>query len=78
MKFLEPEVPLVSLLFECCSALSTVGLSLNLTSTLSQPSQAILVALMFIGRIGILSFIMSFWHGQKFKGYRYPREVVMV
>ena len=78
MKFLEPEVPLVSLLFECCSALSTVGLSLNLTSTLSQPSQAILVALMFIGRIGILSFIMSFWHGQKFKGYSYPREVVMV
>lgn len=78
MKFLEPDKPLVSLLFECCSALSTVGLSLNMTASLSQPSQAILIVLMFVGRIGILSFLMSFWHGRRFKGYRYPSEVVMV
>ncbi len=78
MKMLEPDVPLVSLLFECCSALSTVGLSLNLTASLSQPSQTILIVLMFIGRIGILSFLMSFWRRREFKSYQYPNEVVMV
>lgn len=78
MKLMEPGLPWISLLFECCSALSTVGLSLNLTPSLSHPSQMILIVLMFVGRIGILSFMMSFWRGRQYKGYKYPSEVLMV
>ena len=39
------------------SAFGTVGLSLNETPLLSHLSKVILVIVMFIGRIGILTFI---------------------
>lgn len=43
--------------FEVTSAFGTVGLSLGLTSSLSTASKLILIINMFIGRIGILTFI---------------------
>lgn len=46
----------ISVLFECASALSTVGLSLGITSDLESLSKLILAFLMFIGRIGVLTF----------------------
>lgn len=50
------------LLFEATSALSTVGLSTGITSQLTPLGKAIIIALMFIGRVGPLSFGLSlFW-----------------
>lgn len=51
--------PFLDLLFEVVSALSTTGLSRNLTPQLSEPGQAVLMALMFVGRLGPLTFIYS-------------------
>nr|HPN85323.1 potassium transporter TrkG [Victivallales bacterium] len=48
-----------SLLFEAASALGTVGLSTGITSQLSNVGKAIIIALMFIGRVGPLAFGMS-------------------
>lgn len=45
-----------SLLFEAVSAMGTVGLSEGITPQLSVAGKMILVALMFWGRVGILSF----------------------
>jgi trk system potassium uptake protein TrkH len=45
--------------FETISAFSTTGLSMNLTPTLSDGSKGILVALMYIGRVGLLSFFAA-------------------
>lgn len=45
--------------FETVSAFSTVGLSMNLTAELSKPSLVILASLMYIGRVGILSFFAA-------------------
>ncbi|WP_248724935.1 TrkH family potassium uptake protein [Seonamhaeicola sp. ML3] len=42
--------------FECSSALSTVGLSTGITGTLSNTSKTIVALLMFIGRLGVLTF----------------------
>ena len=39
-------------LFEVISALATVGLSANVTPGLPEPAQLLLVALMFLGRVG--------------------------
>lgn len=44
------------LLFEAISALATVGLSLGVTGELSDPGKAVIIALMYIGRVGILAF----------------------
>jgi trk system potassium uptake protein TrkH len=43
-------------LFEVFSALGTVGLSMGLTGSLSDLGKVIVVALMFMGRVGILTF----------------------
>lgn len=45
--------------FEAVSAFSTTGLSMNLTATLADTSKLVLVMLMFIGRVGLLSFFTA-------------------
>lgn len=47
---------LYELIFEAISALSTVGLSTGLTSELSNLGKIIVILLMFVGRVGPLSF----------------------
>ncbi|ROT44438.1 TrkH family potassium uptake protein [Pusillimonas sp. NJUB218] len=53
------DAPFISVLFEVVSAVSTTGLSRDLTSTLSWPSQFLVILLMFIGRLGPLTLIYS-------------------
>ncbi|WP_051910428.1 TrkH family potassium uptake protein [Carnobacterium pleistocenium] len=51
--------PFINLLFEAVSALGTVGVSMNLTPELSHISQVVLMMLMFIGRIGPITILLS-------------------
>ena len=50
---------LINALFETASAIGTVGLTLNFTTTLSTTSKIIIIILMFLGRVGGLTFIYS-------------------
>jgi trk system potassium uptake protein TrkH len=43
--------------FEAASAFGTVGLSLDITSTLGPAANVVLILLMFLGRVGPLTFI---------------------
>ena len=56
----DPHVPLLSSLFEVVSALNTVGVTMNLTPTLSLGSLITLMVLMFTGRIGPMTMLLSF------------------
>ena len=47
------------LLFEVASALGTVGLSTGMTPYLSVAGKVLLIALMYIGRIGPLTVVVS-------------------
>lgn len=53
------DVDFISLVVEVVGALSTTGLSQSLTPRLSTPSQCVLMALMFIGRVGPLTLVYS-------------------
>ena len=53
-------VSLLSAAFEAASAIGTVGLTVGITPALSVPSRLIVICLMFLGRVGILSFSMAF------------------
>lgn len=65
--YLEPDKPVLDLMFEVVSAHSTTGLSRGVTGQLKDMSKLLLVLLMFIGRIGILIFISSlFLPSQKY------------
>jgi trk system potassium uptake protein len=47
------------LLFEAISALAAVGLSMGITGSLSPAGKLIIIALMFLGRIGVLSIFVG-------------------
>jgi Trk-type K+ transport system membrane component len=68
----EPSKNPVHLLFESVSAFSTVGLSLADTSTLSQTGKGIIISLMFIGRVGPLTFLTGLFISGKKKYYKFP------
>ena len=48
-------------LFEVSSALGTVGLSMGITGNLSTMGKIILIIIMFIGRLGVLTFGLAIW-----------------
>lgn len=76
--FFEPEKDLLAIAFECFSAYSTVGLSLNVTPTLSEPSKYVIIAVMFIGRIGMLNLLIGMLKQVKQKFYKYPQENILI
>lgn len=55
----------IELVFEAVSALATVGLTLGITSSLSVFGKLIIISMMYIGRIGILTLLMSFSRKRK-------------
>jgi len=76
--FFEPDKTLMEIAFECFSAYSTVGLSMNVTPTLSYNSKIVIIIVMFIGRIGMLNLLFGMLGqiGQKF--YQYPQENILI
>lgn len=69
---------LISILLEVCSAFGTVGLSMGITPDLSILSKCILMVLMFVGRIGLTSFLFIMGGDNKKQArYHYPKERVV-
>ncbi|WP_396150974.1 TrkH family potassium uptake protein [Flavobacterium sp.] len=69
---------LLSVVFECFSAYSTVGLSLNFTPTLTEPSKYVLIVTMFIGRIGMLNLMIGLLRQINHQFYEYPKENILI
>lgn len=78
LTYTEKGAPVYTLLFEVTSALSTVGLSINFTPTLSMAGKIIIICSMLIGRIGVLTFFASFCKEYKKKNYTYPQENILM
>jgi len=66
-------------LFESLSAMGTVGLTTGITPTLTPFSQGLLILLMYMGRVGILSFSIAFITGNRHPAkIKYPEMNVMI
>jgi Trk-type K+ transport system membrane component len=65
-------------LFEVISALSTVGLSANVTPQLSAAAQLLVVVLMFLGRVGPLTLASSLALRDGVRDYRLPEGRPMI
>ena len=75
----EPEgTPLLTVAFECFSAYSTVGSSINYTATLTEPSKYVIIMTMFIGRIGMLNLMVGLLRRLNHQFYEYPRENILI
>lgn len=65
-------------LFEVVSALCTVGMTTGITGQLNLISQIIIVFLMYIGRLGSLSFALSFTDHKKLTHIMQPVERINI
>ena len=68
----------IDLIFEAASALGTVGLSADVTAGVSPAGRWVLIAAMFIGRIGPLGLLMGLSSRQVPAAYEYPNESVII
>ena len=78
LSILEPELSILALTFECTSALSTVGSSLDATPLLSNPSKLIVSFLMFVGRVGMITLLLGIIRQKKVVKYRYPSDNIII
>lgn len=69
---------ILQIAFECFSAYSTVGLTLGITFNLSTASKAVLIILMFIGRVTMLSIMIAIFKKVKFTNYRFAEEELTI
>ena len=67
-------LPLEVLMFEAISAFATVGLSTGITAQLPPAAQLVLVALMFVGRVGTITVATALALRSRPRAYRYPEE----
>ncbi|PLT34411.1 TrkH family potassium uptake protein [Bacillus sp. V5-8f] len=72
------DFPLIKIIFEVCSAFGTVGLSFGITPELSITGKIIAMILMFIGRVGIVSFLFIIGRKEKTDNYHYPKERIII
>ncbi len=74
----EPSRSLIDVLFESASAFATTGLSTGITPDLDSGSRLVLVALMFIGRIGPITFGTAVLLRPERRRFQYPEEPIIV
>lgn len=69
------------IVFGAISAFGTVGLSIGLTgpdTSMSGWGKIIVTTLMFVGRLGPITLVLSFAHLRERAVYRYPEEQILV
>lgn len=69
---------LFAVAFETVSAFATVGLSQGITSELSFPGKAVIIATMFIGRTGVVAMAAGFFRNERERFIEYPSAGVAV
>ncbi|MBL7219799.1 MAG: hypothetical protein ISS69_06785 [Phycisphaerae bacterium] len=68
----------IDLLFESCSACGTVGLSTGVTEKLNDPARGVVIAGMFIGRLGPLTLLLAMAGRTRPAKYSYPSENIII
>jgi trk system potassium uptake protein TrkH len=76
--YLDERPRFIAMMFEAVSAFGTVGLSTGITPTLAGASKLVLIALMFVGRVGPLTLVLAIRPRERKGRFRYAEENVMV
>lgn len=78
ISILEPNLSLLTVTFECVSAISTVGSSLNATPLLGSDSKLLVALLMFVGRVGLITLMLGIIKQKKNTKYQYPSGQIII
>lgn len=73
-----PELEFIQVLFEAVSAFATVGLSTGITAKISAIGKLLLIATMYIGRVGVLLLMSAAVGDPKPTTVKYPEESLLV
>ncbi|MEG4348357.1 TrkH family potassium uptake protein [Microcoleus sp. LAD1_D5] len=73
-----PQVEFIAALYEAVSAFATVGLSTGITPTLSAIGKLVLIATMYIGRVGVLLLMSAAFGDPKPRSFKYAEESLLV
>lgn len=71
-------LPMEDVLFECFSAVGTVGMTTGITRTLNSVSRVLIILCMYAGRLGSLTFAMALGEHTAKTEVRVPEERVIV
>jgi trk system potassium uptake protein len=74
----DPSIDFIQIFFEAVSAFGTVGLSTGITPTVSTAAKLILVATMYIGRVGVLLLMGAVLGDPTPSSVNYPEENLLV
>lgn len=75
---MQPYLPVEDVIFEVLSAIGTVGMSTGITRDLSLSSRIVMILLMYCGRLGSMSFALSFTERKKVAPVQFPKEKIMI
>lgn len=75
---LQPELPLRDVLLEVFSAVDTVGMTTGITRQLGPASRLIIIALMYAGRLGSLTFAILIAHRRAPAPVQYPTGQLLI
>lgn len=74
----DPDIDFIRIFFEAVSAFGTVGLSTGITPTVSTLAKLVLIATMYIGRVGVLLLMSALLGDPHPTAVRYPEENLLV
>ncbi|MCL6454414.1 MAG: Trk family potassium uptake protein [Alicyclobacillus sp.] len=73
----EPGIPLMRIIFEEVSAFGTVGLTTGITGIIGDPMKWVIIFTMYVGRIGILTLLISVVQRGQSKVKRVPERILI-
>lgn len=76
--FMQPQLNIEDVIFEAISAISTVGMTRGITRDLCHESKIIIMVLMYLGRIGSITFAFSLFRPKNTKILKSPVEQITV
>lgn len=74
----ESRATMMEVIFEITSAFGTCGMSLGITGDLTAFGKMVIMVLMFVGRVGLISFLYSIGGSSQKKRYHYPKERIII
>ncbi len=74
----QPDAGFKEVLFECFSALSNSGLTLDFTTELTVASSVIIIILMYAGRVGILTLALALGEKKTAAEIRRPIDSLLI
>ena len=75
---IQPDFDIADVIFECVSAIGTVGMTTGITRDLATASRLIVAFLMFCGRVGSVSFALALMEKKAAPPVKNPREKITI